>query len=62
MRVHAHESEVLVQDIKRNNFIVGRAECSLSLPQGFAHSKCLADDGKNWLGALSYLLSHVVKR
>ena len=27
--MHTHDSEVLVKDMKRNKFTVGRAECSL---------------------------------
>ena len=60
--MHARDSEVLVKDIKHSKFTVSRAECSLSLSQGFGCSKCHANEGKNQLGALNCLLSHVVKR
>ena len=54
MGVHARESEVLVKDIKCSKFNMCQAEGSLSLSRGFGRSECLADEGRNLLGAFSW--------
>ena len=53
MRVHAHESDVLVRYLKRREFIVSRAKCSLDHHKISGRSECLADEGRIPLGALA---------
>ena len=63
--MHADVHVVLVTDIKRDEFAVSRAKCSL-VRHDLGRSECLAENGSNLLGALSRIeyvdsKSHKVK-